>query len=93
MAKEGAADESFRLLPDEHIKWELRRLYDRQRNHYAECGEFTRDSALLMGEDSWTIRPHIEMGGIMFEISAPSTDGQAVWYIREDGNLWKGNDK
>ncbi|QYR24058.1 carbohydrate-binding family 9-like protein [Paenibacillus sp. sptzw28] len=81
--------EPFRLPPDELVKWELRKLYYRQRNRYAECGEFTGDSALLMGGDSWTICPTIEITGRLFEISAPSADERSIWRIREDGMLWK----
>jgi hypothetical protein len=81
--------EPFRLPPDEQVKWELRRLYYRQRNRYAECGEFTRDAALLMGGDRWTISPTIETTGRLFEISAPSSDGRSIWRIKQDGMLWK----
>jgi hypothetical protein len=79
----------FRLPADEQVKWELRKLYYRQRNHYAANGEFTRDASLLMGGDSWTIQPRIETTGRLFEISAPSADGRAIWRIREDGYIWK----
>jgi hypothetical protein len=81
--------DSFALTLDETVKWELRRLYYRQRNHFARHGEFSWDPALLMGADAWTIRPRIETTGRLFEISVPSPDGSSIYYIREDGKLWK----
>jgi hypothetical protein len=84
--------DSFAIPADERIKWELRRLYYRQRNHYAAHGEFCCDTALLMEQDaagSWSIQPHIETTGRMFQISALSSDGAFTYYICEDGKLWK----
>ncbi|SDW56463.1 carbohydrate-binding family 9-like protein [Paenibacillus sp. CF384] len=82
-------DEHFTLPQDETIKWQLRKLYYRQRNHYAEFGAFSEDLALLMGEDTWMIQPQIEVTSRLFQLSAPSMDGSSTFYIREDGKLWK----
>ncbi|MBW4082582.1 carbohydrate-binding family 9-like protein [Paenibacillus sp. S150] len=81
----------FVLPPDELIKWRLRRLYYRQRNHYAEHGRFTDDLALLaQGEtDLAALAPAIETGTGRFQLSAPSADGTERYWIREDGKLWK----
>lgn len=79
----------FELPADERIKWELRKLYYRERNYYEAHGEFTKDTKLLMGNDTWSIQPTIETTSGLFQISAPSTDGTATLYIREDGKLWK----
>jgi hypothetical protein len=81
--------DSFELPMDERIKWELRKLYYRERNHYARYGEFCRDKTLLMDGQSWTIQPRIETTGRLFQIAAPSSDGSSTFYIREDGKLWK----
>ncbi|CAM4032699.1 carbohydrate-binding family 9-like protein [Paenibacillus alkaliterrae] len=81
--------ESFELLQDERIKWELRKLYYRERNYFASSGQFTTDEKLLMGDGQWSIVPVIETTGRLFQISAPSTCGGATFYIREDGKLWK----
>ncbi|MBM7569318.1 carbohydrate-binding family 9-like protein [Paenibacillus sacheonensis] len=80
---------SFVLPADERIKWELRRLYYRERNYFEAHGEFTQDAKLLMDGDSWTIEPAIETTRSLFQINAPSADGQSVICIREDGKLWK----
>ncbi|MDF2838149.1 MAG: carbohydrate-binding protein, partial [Paenibacillus sp.] len=80
---------SFQPPADERVKWELRKLYYRQRNHYARHEEFSRDAALLMGADQWTIQPAIETTGRLFQIAASSADGSSTYYIREDGKLWK----
>lgn len=91
---DGAGDGSsgFPLPQDEYIKWELRRLYYRQRNHYARCGRFAAElSELVSAEEraSLRIRPKIEVSRGRFEISAPASDGRGSFAIREDGKLWK----
>ena len=82
---------AFELPKDEFVKWELRRMYYRERNHYARSGEYTTDLGLLTGEDkhTWSIRPTIEVTGKMFQISAPAVSGTGTFYIREDGKLWR----
>jgi len=79
------------LKPDERIKWLLRRLYYRQRNYYAEHGRFTDELALLArGErELEELAPQIEIGSGLFRIAAPSADGGATYWIREDGKLWR----
>lgn len=82
----------FPLPQDEYIKWELRRLYYRQRNHYAQHGRFTAEFTELISaeeRESFRIRPTIEAADQRFEISAPASDGRGSFYIREDGKLWK----
>ncbi|ANS76897.1 carbohydrate-binding family 9-like protein [Paenibacillus yonginensis] len=89
---EGDKPAGFEIPKDEYIKWKLRRLYYRQRNHFAETGAFSEDLAVLAGdflEDVRQIRPRIETTTRTFLISAPSADGTGTFYIREDGKLWK----
>jgi hypothetical protein len=86
---EDETQQSFELPEDERIKWELRKLYYRERNYYETHGEFTQDVKLLMGEESWSCTPVIETTRSLFQITAPSSDGTAVICIREDGKLWK----
>ncbi|MGX1826943.1 carbohydrate-binding family 9-like protein [Paenibacillus taichungensis] len=82
-------DQSFELPEDERIKWELRRLYYRERNYFEAHGEFTQDVKLLMGEKSLICQPVIETTRSLFQISTPSSDGTTLICIREDGKLWK----
>lgn len=79
------------LPPDEEIKWRLRRLYYRQRNYYAEHGQFIDDEEQLIGSESELALPglQVETGTGLFRVSAPSTDGMARYWIREDGKLWR----
>jgi hypothetical protein len=87
---DGDGPHSFGLPADERVKWELRKLYYRERNYYAEHGEFTKDAASLMRDgEQWSISPALETTRSLFQISAPSTDGKSVFCIREDGKLWK----
>ncbi|WP_020620907.1 carbohydrate-binding family 9-like protein [Paenibacillus daejeonensis] len=80
--------------PDEAVKWQLRRLYYRQRNYYAEHGCFTEELQLLSrGEQAWAIPGlHMEIGTGLFRMSAPSSDGKARYWIREDGKQWREGD-
>lgn len=80
---------AFELPQDEVIKWELRRLYYRQRNYYEAHGEYTEDKKQLMGDDSWSIDPVIETTRSLFQISAASSAGDGIICIREDGKLWR----
>ncbi|GIP29324.1 hypothetical protein J23TS9_44540 [Paenibacillus sp. J23TS9] len=86
---DGEGPDFFELPQDERIKWELRRLYYRERNYFEAEGKFTNDVKLLMGEESWSIVPAIETTRSLFQISASSSDGTALYCIREDGKLWK----
>lgn len=80
---------SFELPADETIKWQLRKLYYRQRNYQAEHGAYCREFAELRGSDDWSIVPRIETTSSLFQISAPSHDGASTFHIREDGLLWR----
>lgn len=80
---------TFELPKDEQIKWELRKLYYRQRNYFEANGSFTTDKTKLMGEDEWIIDPMIETTRSLFQITAKASDGTGVICIREDGKLWK----
>ena len=82
--------DAFGLPPDELIKWELRKLYYRERNYFASHGEFTSDAGRLMKDDErWSMTPVIETTRTLFQISAPSADGRSTFCIREDGKLWR----
>ncbi|WP_339207304.1 carbohydrate-binding family 9-like protein [Paenibacillus sp. FSL K6-3182] len=82
--------DSFEQPPDERIKWELRKLYYRERNYFASHGEFTADAESLMhGGEQWSILPAIETTRSMFQITTPSSDGKSSFCIRQDGKLWK----
>ncbi|WP_028609419.1 carbohydrate-binding family 9-like protein [Paenibacillus harenae] len=87
---DGDGRHSFELPEDERVKWELRKLYYRERNYFAEHGKYTKDMKSLMRDgEQWSIKPEAETTRSLFQISAPSTDGKSVFCIREDGKLWK----
>ncbi|MFC4101577.1 carbohydrate-binding family 9-like protein [Paenibacillus xanthanilyticus] len=81
--------ETFELPADETIKWELRQLYYAARNYYADHGRFPEDMRQMMGDEPRTIEPLLESTSGLFQISAASADGGAIYCIREDGKLWK----
>ncbi|MCY9514269.1 carbohydrate-binding family 9-like protein [Paenibacillus apiarius] len=78
----------FEMPKDELIKWELRKLYYRERQHYAAHGCYCNDFAVLKHDDAWGIDPIIETTGGLFQISARSHDGQGWIRIRDDGKVW-----
>ncbi|MFY9146159.1 MAG: carbohydrate-binding family 9-like protein, partial [Bacillota bacterium] len=79
----------FTIPPDDFIKWELRRLYYRQRNYYEQHGRFCASFEQLRGDDHWTIEPEIEVTSRLFQASVTSTDGRSRICIREDGRVWR----
>ncbi|GGF91729.1 carbohydrate-binding family 9-like protein [Paenibacillus aceti] len=81
--------DTFTLPQDELIKWELRKLYYRQRNYFESNGQFTQDVEVLLGGEKLGITPTMETTRSLFQITAPSADGTAMYCIREDGKLWK----
>lgn len=79
---ESAAD-PFTPPADEQARWELRKLYYRQRNYGQNHGAYTTDFAALAGKDTWHIRPELYVTPNMFEIIAGDL------HIRQDGYMWK----
>ena len=79
----------FILHPDEQAKWELRRLFYRQRNYKWEHGHFCSDFELLKGKGKWTITPHLEATTSLFQAYVVSQDGKYSINIREDGRVWE----
>ncbi|SMG51778.1 carbohydrate-binding family 9-like protein [Paenibacillus aquistagni] len=83
-------DEQRFILPrDEQIKWELRKLYYRERNYYEANGKFSSSFEELRGTDEWSIEPVIEVTSGLFQITAAAEDGKSKLIIREDGKTWR----
>lgn len=79
----------FTMNTDEIIKWELRKLYYRQRNYFEKYGKYSKSFEKLKGTDSFSIVPEIETTSSLFQISASSHDGESRICIREDGYTWR----
>lgn len=79
----------FTIPQDEIIKWQLRKLYYRERNFYEKNGRYSDNFDELKGKDQWIIEPKIEVTSKLFQITAKSSDGLGYIYIREDGLVWK----
>ncbi|MDO3411734.1 carbohydrate-binding family 9-like protein [Saccharibacillus sp. CPCC 101409] len=94
---DGETPESFELPDDEIVKWKLRRLYYRQRNHYERSGVFAdRIEPLLEAGDENGELAGLAAEGLLiettsrsFRMRAASADGAGAYWIREDGKLWK----
>ncbi|WP_268626545.1 carbohydrate-binding family 9-like protein [Paenibacillus alvei] len=79
----------FQLTQDELIKWELRKLYYRQRQHYAAHGHYASTLSVLTNEEVCSIEPVIETTSGTFLMSAKSQDGLQWIRIQEDGKVWR----
>lgn len=82
-------DIDFEIPEDEIIKWQLRKLYYRQRNYYEKHGSFCGDFNQLSQGDNFTINPDIEITSSMFQISTLSKDKKYRICIRQDGKVWR----
>nr|WP_275444647.1 carbohydrate-binding family 9-like protein [Paenibacillus sp. ACRRX] len=85
------ADASFELPDDELSKWQLRKIYYRQRDYYERYGRFCEDLLTLQQDEQWFESGTFKLSttGGLFEASVPSTDGRTRLYIREDGKTWR----
>ncbi len=81
-------DMDFTIPQDELIKWELRKLYYKQRAYFSQHGAFCSSIVDLAGDMGLTISPVIETTSGMFQITAPSADGLGEWVINHEGRVF-----
>jgi cellulose/xylan binding protein with CBM9 domain len=76
---------------NERVKWALRRLYYRQRQHRAQHGRYAPDLTALdaanIQVEGLEFRPAMQVTNSQYEIVANGFDG-AIVHIREDGRVW-----
>lgn len=77
--------EHYALAEEEKIKWELRRLYYNQHEHFDLYGRFTTDFDVLKGEWLFSVQPTIEITKNSFEMYSRSRDGKKEVSIFADG--------
>ena len=78
---------------DNPVKWALRTLYYREKALNTKKGTYTRDVKTL-GLSEYSVNgqpfaPEIILTQSMYEATTPSTDGNSVWHIVQDGRVWK----
>ncbi|MGL6173153.1 MAG: carbohydrate-binding family 9-like protein [Cellulosilyticaceae bacterium] len=78
-------EECYEIPECEKIKWELRRLYYNEHEHFDRYGKFTTNFEEMKGEWGYTIKPCIEMTKNSFEISALNEKGTQEISIFSDG--------
>ena len=87
-APAGTRPASFVESPNERVKWALRRLYYRQRQHREAHGRYAADLAALRASEiqveGLAFRPAMQVTDSTYEISAAGFDGVVV-RIRQDG--------
>jgi Carbohydrate family 9 binding domain-like len=88
----GTETASFIEKNEEAAKWYLRQIYYKERNYFAEHGEFTTDLKKLGIEDAnlkdYNRVPSIECTPSLFEAWLQSRDGSETVHIRNDGLTW-----
>jgi hypothetical protein len=93
-APAGARAEPFVENPNERVKWALRRLYYRQREHRREHGRYAADLSALHASnievEGLEFRPSMQATESRYEIRANGFDG-AVVHLTEDGRVWMAN--
>lgn len=89
----GEGFDQFEWSPDEEIKWALRQVYYKQMDHKKRTQNYSKDlgelglgNMMLRGKK---LRPYIETTSNSFLASLGSPDGVNLWYIREDGKVWR----
>ena len=87
----GAAAATFVENRNDRVKWALRRLYYRQRQHRAEHGRYAPDLSALRASDirveGLDFAPSMQVTDSLYEIRATGFDGVVV-RIRQDGKVW-----
>lgn len=81
-------ESTLQIPEDEQLKWNLRRLYYRQSQYFAEHGRFSDDLSSLQARD-WVNETTIEITARTFLASVPGSDGITRIYIQEDGKVWR----
>lgn len=89
----GTGAEEFRLHPEEQIKWGLRNVYYQMKEYYLDHGHFDALSSGFMleqiGLEGIKFQPVVRTSTTMFEVSASGLDEETVWYINQEGKIWK----
>jgi hypothetical protein len=87
----GGGTEAFVEDPNERVRWALRRLYYRQRDHRAASGSYASTlDALAAGDirvDGLAFQPVLSTSASAYEITALGFRG-AVVSINQDGRVW-----
>ncbi|MEN7549634.1 carbohydrate-binding family 9-like protein [Rapidithrix thailandica] len=92
----GTESDTFQFNPDEDLKWALRQVYYRMREHKQKTGKYTNDPQALgikyikaNGIDE--LKVNIQHTERLFEASATHPKTQSTYCIRQDGLIWKLN--
>ncbi len=84
----GTGKDVFILSPNEHIKWQLRQIYYRQKNHQLNFGTFTDDwEHLGLSSDEFKNNVSVEVTWNKFEALWQMDSVQ--WFIDEEGRTWR----
>lgn len=86
----GSEQVNFRPDPDLALTWYLRIIYYQQQQHQTKYGRYATDLKRLnlpqppAGTDlTW------EVGGQQYLVTAKSYDTGLIWFLRQDGRVWK----
>jgi hypothetical protein len=95
-APAGTASVEVSVPETARIKWALRRLYYRQRQHRAETGRYAATLSALdaadISLDGQSVAPTLQATHTGYEITAPGPEGTTV-HLRSDGKTWTTTDE
>lgn len=78
--------------PDAMVKWQLRKLYYKQRNYFSINGRYATVLKELginnPDEEGFSVVPEIQTTNNLFEITLPGSMVNESWHIRQDGKIW-----
>jgi hypothetical protein len=88
----GAGTTAFVEDRNERVKWALRRLYYRQRQHWATHGRYATsldalDPTRTITVEGLDFKPTLETTSSLYELTAAGFDGATV-RLRQDGRVW-----
>ena len=95
-APAGTAPVEVSVPETARLKWALRRLYHRQRQHRAETGRYATTLAALDAADiapeGLDFAPTLQATQTTYEIATPGPEGTTV-HLRSDGKTWTTTDE
>lgn len=90
--KAGGGREVFVYNPDEDLKWELRNIFYAQQQFYHKNERYAKRFGELRQvgfiPKALLYKPEMDARDIGFTAKALSLNGDAIWFINQDGLVW-----
>jgi hypothetical protein len=89
IAGEGVSE--FKLPESENIKWLLRQVYYKEKEHYLNNKTYTSSLSDLKIDNKQNYQIQLAVTMSLFESAITDTATGITWHIRNDGLIWKTN--